>query len=173
MVFILPAEYGLDPTGAGRALGLTKLSEPGLSEEQIRGNKRTGVLTLSDQVPTRTDWTDTFEYELAPYEAIEFKYTLDQGQAVDFAWQADAVLEYDMHSHPFEGGPELTESYSVDEAQRLQGRYVAAFTGLHGWYWHNRTLDPVTLTVRAAGPMTASTVWEGGVPRQRPVPPTE
>ena len=32
VVFILPAEYGIDPTGAGRALGLTKLSEPGPSE---------------------------------------------------------------------------------------------------------------------------------------------
>ena len=48
VVFILPAEYGIDPTGAGSALGLTKLAEPGLSEEQIRGNERTGVLTLSD-----------------------------------------------------------------------------------------------------------------------------
>src|SRR5690606_35239987 len=45
VVFILPAEYGVDPTGAGKALGVTKLSEPELNEEQIRGAKRTGVLT--------------------------------------------------------------------------------------------------------------------------------
>ena len=48
VVFILPAEYGIDPTGAGTALGVTKLAEP----ENIyleRGMKRQGVLTLSEQ----------------------------------------------------------------------------------------------------------------------------
>ncbi len=173
VVFILPAEYGIDPTGAGRALGVTKLAEPGMNEEQIRGAKRTGVLTLSATPMERETWRDTWEFELAPYEAIEFKYTLAEGEAMDFAWEAPVVLEYDMHSHPFEGGEELTESYSVDEAQRMQGRYVAAFSGLHGWYWQNRTLEPVVLTLRADGPFIESTVWEGGIPRKRAVPPAE
>ena len=31
--FVLPAEYGIDPLGIGKALGLTELSEPGLSED--------------------------------------------------------------------------------------------------------------------------------------------
>ena len=29
VVFVLPAEYGKDPTGLGTALGLNKLAEPG------------------------------------------------------------------------------------------------------------------------------------------------
>jgi hypothetical protein len=167
-IFVLPAEFGIDPTGAGKALGLTKLVEP----ENIylqRGMKREGVLTLTPISPPRAGWNDDWQMELAPYEAVEFKYTLAKGQAMDFAWEAPAVLEYDMHAHPFEGGEELTESYSIGQAQRMQGRYVAAFTGLHGWYWQNRTMNPVTVTLRAAGPFTQSTVWEGGIPRKRPV----
>jgi len=173
VVFVLPAEYGIDPTGAGAALGLTKLAEPGLSEEQIRGARRTGVLTLSDQPTQREDWADEWQVTLRPYEGIELKYTLDQGAAIDFEWEATDTVEYDLHSHPFEGGTELTESYAVDDGQRMQGRYVAPFTGLHGWYWQNRNLEDLTVTLRAAGPIGGSTVFEMGSPTERPLSPPE
>lgn len=171
VVFIMPAEYGIDPTGAGKALGVTKLSEPGMSEEQIRGAKRTGVLTLSEQPLQRESWDDEWQVVLAPYESIELKYTLDEGAAIDFEWQATDTVEYDLHSHPFDGGTELTESYAVDEGNRMQGRYVAAFTGLHGWYWQNRNLADVTVTVRAAGPIKGSTVFQMGGETQRSLTP--
>lgn len=173
VVFVLPAEYGIDPTGAGSALGLTKLAEPAMSDEQIRGAKRTGVLTLSEQPLERDQWDDAWQVTLRPYEGIELKYTLDQGAAIDFAWEATDTVEYDLHSHPFEGGTELTESYAVDDGQRMQGRYVAAFSGLHGWYWQNRHLEDVTLTLRAAGPIEGSTIFEMGTPTERELTPPE
>lgn len=171
VAFILPAEYGIDPTGVGKALGVTKLSEPAMSEEQIRGAKRTGVLTLSEQPLQREAWDDEWQVTLAPYQGVELKYTLDEGAAIDFEWEASDTVEYDLHSHPFEGGPEMTESYAVDDGQRMQGRYVAAFSGLHGWYWQNRNLADVTVTIRAAGPIEGSTVFEMGVPTERPLAP--
>lgn len=173
VVFVLPAEYGIDPTGAGDALGLTKLAGEEMSEEQIRGARREGVLTLSDQPLLQRDWADRWQHTLGPYEGIELKYTLNEGAAIDFSWQAGAPLYHDMHSHPFEGGVELTETYSLGDAAGMQGRYVAAFTGLHGWYWQNRTLDPVTITVEAAGPLMESTLFEQGVARPRPITPPE
>jgi len=173
VVFVLPAEYGIDPTGAGRALGLTKLAEPQMNEEQLRGARRTGVLTLSDQPLQRDQWDDEWQVVLGPYEGIELKYTLDEGGAMDFEWEATDTVEYDLHSHPFEGGTELTESYAVDEGERMQGRYVAAFTGLHGWYWQNRNLEDVTLTVRAAGPILGSTVFVMGAPSERELTPPQ
>ena len=171
VVFILPAEYGIDPTGAGRALGLTKLSEPGPSEEEIRGAKRTGALVLAAQEPQRADWDDRFTYELLPYEGIELKYTLTQGKPIEFAWRASKPVQVDMHAHPFEGGEELTETYSKKKTPGEQGRYVPQFTGLHGWYWENRTLEPVTLIVQASGPIEGSTLFERGVPGPRELAP--
>ena len=173
VVFVLPAEYGIDPTGAGSALGLTKLAEPGLSEEQIRGNARTGVLTLSEQPLEIEDAADRWQITLRPYEAIELKYTLDQDGAIQFSWQGTGTLYYDMHSHPFEGGDTLTETYSLGDAARMQGRYVAAFSGLHGWYWQNRSMSDVTLTVEAAGPIEGSTLFEMGIPSERELTPPE
>ena len=132
--FVLPAEYGIDPMGIGNALGITKLAEPTRNEEQIRGNKRTGVLTLSEQPPTPEAWTDRWQITLRPYEAIELKYTLADKARLDFSWTSTAPLYYDLHSHPFEGGDTLTETYSIDTRDQMHGRYVSQFTGLHGWY---------------------------------------
>ena len=173
VVFVLPAEFGIDPTGAGKTLGLTELSEPGVSEEQIRGAGRTGVLTLSETPLQRDQWDDEWQVTLAPYEGIELKYTLNEGDAIDFEWFASDTVEYDLHAHPFEGGTELTESYAVDEGERMQGRYVAAFTGLHGWYWQNRNMADVTVTVRAAGPIRGSTVFQGGGQTERELTPPQ
>jgi hypothetical protein len=173
LVFVLPAEYGIDPTGAGAALGLTKLAEPGLSEEQIRGNKRTGVLTLSEQPLEIANAADRWQIILRPYEAIELKYTLDEKAPIQFSWQGTGELYYDMHSHPFEGGDTLTETYSLGNAARMQGRYVAAFNGLHGWYWQNRSMNDVTLTVEASGPISGSTLFEMGIPTERELTPPE
>ncbi|MBT2134439.1 hypothetical protein KK137_08855 [Croceibacterium sp. LX-88] len=171
VVFVLPAEYGIDPTGAGKALGLTKLSEPAMNEEQIRGAKRVGVLALAEQPPQRTDWTDSWEITLRPYESIELKYTLDKGAALDFTWTATGPLYYDMHSHPFDGGDKLTETYSLGTLDQMHGRYVSQFSGLHGWYWQNRTMSDVTLSLKAAGPITESTLFEMGIPRKRELTP--
>lgn len=173
VVFVLPAEYGIDPTGAGKALGLTQLDEPEMNEEQIRGARRTGVLTVSDAPLQREQWNDVWQVTLAPYEGIELKYTLEEGAAIDFAWDATNTVEYDLHAHPFDGGTELTESYAVDEGSRMQGRYVAAFTGLHGFYWQNRNLEDVTVTMRAAGAIDGSTVFQGGGEAQRELTPSE
>jgi hypothetical protein len=175
VLFVLPAEFGIDPTGLGKAMGLTEIAEPGMSQEQIRGAKRTGVLVLSDAdfAAEPGQASDTWQYEFAPFTSIEFKYTMEQGTSMRFDWQASGELHYDMHSHPFEGGPELTESYAVGDATRVAGTYNAAFTGIHGWYWQNRSSDNVTLTLRASGGITESTLFGEFGESKRPIEPIE
>jgi len=86
---------------------------------------------------------------------------------VVFDWRATKPVRYDMHAHPFEGGEALTESYSVSDAARMRGRYTAAFSGIHGWYWQNRNLETITLTLDASGAIKASTIFgqSGPMPR--------
>jgi len=169
VLFVLPAEFGIDPLGTGRATGLDKIAEPD-NPELERGMRREGVLTLSESTPQPAPGvSDSWEYELAPYESVEFKYTLPEGQPMTFRWQATGALNYDMHGHPFEGGTELTESYGIDKAQAMQGTYVPAFTGEHGWYWDNRSADNVTLRLTASGPMTTSTIYGGPAPFERSI----
>ncbi|HSG34719.1 MAG TPA: hypothetical protein VLA37_09295 [Sphingomonadaceae bacterium] len=173
VLFVLPAEFGIDPTGAGKALGLTEISDPGMSEEQRRGALREGVLTLSDEPfePIPGQVTDQWVRQLGPFESIEFKYTLNEGEPLNFAWSASGPLSYDMHAHPFEGGEDMTESYGVDEARSMSGTYVPAFTGIHGWFWRNDSVDNVTLTLDASGSLTEATVFEGSAQIKREIVP--
>lgn len=169
MLVVLPAERGIDPTGFGAATGLIKIAVPDQPELE-RGMLRTGVLALSETAPEPAPGVqDTWEYELAPFEAVEFKYTIAEGQMVAFRWEGTGELHYDMHAHPFEGGTDLTESYSIADARRLQGTYTPAFTGEHGWFWENRSMESVTLRLEASGAMQSSTVYVTGGSSVRPI----
>jgi hypothetical protein len=157
VIFVLPAEFGVDPTGAGEATGLTGLAAAGEMTEAERGALREGAFTLSDE-PMRVDRRT---FEIRPYAAIEFKYTLQEGDPLVFSWTSTGPVTIDMHAHPFDGGVALTETYSQGEGKTGEtGLYVAPFTGIHGWYWQNRTLDNVTVTINAAGPFTETTIFD-------------
>jgi hypothetical protein len=195
VLFVLPAEFGVDPTGAGRALGLTKMAKPQESEETRRGKLRTNVLfalapsTEPGEPALRSALTergialpadaqlrsDRFTVELLPFEGIEMKYELARGAPMVFRWRASAPVNYDLHAHPYEGGTELTESYALSDAPAQAALYVAPFTGIHGWYWQNQTLDPVTVTVDAMGAITKSFTFDqaGEHPRALTPPSTQ
>ena len=179
--FVLPAELGIDPTGFGEATGLTGLAASGSGENIYlqRGLKRTNVLlpleaTASpDQATLRSTLaskglavpaglqvrTDHWEYELLPYENIEMKYRLAQGQPMIFAWHASKPLNYDMHSVPDQGGNEATESFAITDGPSQTAVYVAPFTGIHGWFWQNRSLEDVTLTIDTVGGFTGAVIF--------------
>ncbi len=164
--FVLPAEFGIDLTGSGQASGLNELAGEQEMTEAERGAMREGtVLTLSDA----NILTDRYERVLAPFEMVEFKYTMQKGAPLIFSWSASAPLQYDMHAHPFEGGEKMTESYSSGESRGMKGSYIAPFTGIHGWYWQNRSMDNVTLVLEGIGGFTTSTLFEGGPGIERPV----
>ncbi|AKH42196.1 hypothetical protein FHS61_003039 [Altererythrobacter atlanticus] len=194
--FVLPAEFGVDPTGIGKATGLVGMSEEeGMSLELQRGMAREGVLLDADATPgpqglsaqfsqmlaahdiaappAEDTKSDRFTFELLPYEGIELKYELAEGAPLLFAWEATGPLNYDMHGHPYEGGEELTESYSITDSPSQSGIYVAPFTGIHGWYWQNRTLDNVTLTLDATGAISASYTFDQAGQHDRAISPIE
>jgi len=168
----LAAEWNIDPTGLGKALRLTEISDPRQVELE-RGALREGVLTLNDGTftPDPAKPSDQWVRELRPFESVEFKYTLTEGQPIQFRWVATGPLTYDMHAHPFDGGEELTESYGQDSAASMAGTYVPAFTGIHGWFWRNDSADNVTLTLDASGALTDSTIFEGSSSYKRQIAP--
>ena len=117
--------------------------------------------------------TDRFQIELQPYEGIELKYVLDQGAPMLFSWSATAPVNVDMHSLPFDGGTEATESFVIEDLPAQTALYVAPFNGIHGWYWQNRTMSPVTLTLDTTGAMSGSKLFDPAGEHDRPLaPPT-
>jgi len=172
VLFVLPAETGIDLTGFGARSDLTKIANPDAQKFLERGLKRKGVFTATDAAPApEAGPSDHWTYEIQPYGEIELKYVLDKDAPITFAWSADGPLNYDMHAHPFEGGEALTESYAIDKASEQSGRYVAAFAGIHGWHWQNRGLTPVRITLDASGKITGSKLLDGRSEEERALTP--
>jgi hypothetical protein len=162
---VLPAEYGIDPTGAGRVLGLTEMGDikHELSEESeadhsaVTGgrdpsslfagflNALIGVAHAEDAGP----WTDEVTFTLAPGETNEIKLTMKEGDVAEYRMGvAGGRVNYDLHAHS--GGKSI--SYEKGRGSSgTEGQIEAAFDGNHGWFWRNRDDQSATVTLFLRG----------------------
>jgi hypothetical protein len=139
---ILPAEYGIDPTGIGKMLGFTSLAQDKLSETTAQRHK-------AEPAAFRQD---TVELKFPPREGYEYKFKLQEGAGMIYSWKAAQGLEYDFHGEP-EGGPKgYFESYEKNNGGAFgNGSFTAPFTGTHGWYFKNNTGETITVKLTTAG----------------------
>jgi len=146
--FVLPAEYGIDLLGIGRALGLTNLS--GAANAKTADPARASTHGPVFPQPSRYQM-DTREFKLGPYEYIEFKYELATGASMLYDWKASAPVIFNLHTDPAGKPEDASESFEKGEAAEKQGAYVAPYDGLHGWYWENPGGGEITLHLSAIG----------------------
>lgn len=151
LAFVLPAEYGVDPLGTGRMTGVLALSGA-----QQRVFAPADGPHLSEQVVFR----------LEPFESVEYKYRLEAGQGMTFEWRATSAVLAELHAEP-DGAPEgFAESYRRERGETGAGSYQARFPGWHGWFWENRGVEAVTVTLDAAGFFSAARTYGGGRVRE-------
>ena len=101
---------------------------------------------------------------IVPKEGMEFKYRLARGAAMLYSWTSSDPLFYEMHASPDET-PRFAEFFEKSEGgARAHGSYVAPFTGIHGWYWENRSNREVTITLTATGFFTETIEFRSGQP---------
>lgn len=160
---VLPAEYGIDPTGIGKALGLTTLNAnsdetaPALSAATLSGNPaavapvvQTPAATVAkSEVPFRSD---EMSLTLQANEGAEIKAAMRKGEQFVFVWTAEGgPVNFDMHGERPNAGNEFTSYWKDIQQTGAQGTFVAPFDGTHGWYWRNRGDKPVTVKVNVSG----------------------
>jgi len=152
VVAVLPAEFGVDPTGIGRRLGLLALADV---KSQVTAFQQAQGSGAGSSVVTATDRAlqqETVDFKLAPHEFVEYKYRLDKGQALLYAWHATAAVNLEFHAEP-DGAPKgYAETYEKRTGvEHASGTLMAPFAGIHGWYWENPTDREVTVTLTSAG----------------------
>jgi hypothetical protein len=155
VVAVLPAEYGIDPLGAGAALGLIRSAAPAVDTA--------GPLPSAGPATYKVD---DAEFELAPYDYVEYKYRLAQSDTMVYSWEATAPVIHDFHGAPDTGGSEAEVSLDKQSKSRAAGSLTAAFPGMHGWYWENPGATPITIRVRSAGFYTAAVEYRSNRTRR-------
>ncbi|MCA1584091.1 MAG: hypothetical protein LC791_04705 [Acidobacteria bacterium] len=149
---VLPAEYGLDPTGAGRAIGVFRplASVTAASESLPEMAAATSGSLLKRPAPFRSD---EMTLTLKSGEGAEIKAAMRAGERFVFSWTtAGGGVDVDMHGETVNAPEGDYSSYWKDELQWSgHGAFEAPAAGNYGWFWQNLNDDPVTVTVKTSG----------------------
>lgn len=180
LVIVMPAEYGIDPTGVGSVTGLKRMGEikvllaeeaaqdeeallsaingtaptPPAEVVQTASPSSTVVAEIAEPTLANAERSDEMQVTLAPDAATEVKVTLAKGKSVQFAWESNGgAVNFDTHGDS--AALDISYfSYGKGIEQSQSGTVEAAFDGHHGWYWRNRTDTAVTITLRTTGAYT-------------------
>lgn len=168
---VMPAEYGIDPTGIGKIVGLKKMGEIRVSlakeeaadlakdasaKTELQQKEVNPVVPATPQVAATSVKTLNHEMQvtLAPDEGAEIKVEMSKGNKVQYAWSTDGdKANFDVHADSQTLGIDYHQ-YGKGSSQSEQGSIEAAFDGSHGWFWRNRTSDPVVITLKTKGEYT-------------------
>lgn len=152
---VLPAEYGIDPFGAGRALGLLKMTNsPKPASDVVPAAAGTRAIAAAPVARTSAALrSDEMSVTLAPGEGAEVKAVVRKGERFVFNWSTDgAPVKADMHGEPENAKPnEFTTYWKEPQQTGGRGEFTAGFDGIHGWFWRNKGAQPVTIKVQVTG----------------------
>ncbi len=157
-VFILvavvgPAEYGVDPTGLGKTLGLTALATPQQQEQPQQQDVKSAVSCPTGQ--QIADWMDIVMITIPAGSGLEYKFHVKEKAELVYDWKTDgAKLHFDFHGEPAGDTTGYFKSFKETTNNQSTGVLNAPFTGSHGWYWENNTQTPVRVTLKTRGQYT-------------------
>ena len=149
---VLPAEYGIDPTGIGSVLRLTEMGriKMALANEAL-ADKGTAPAQARAAAPGMR--SDEMQVTLAPGAGTEVKMAMRKGATVRYEWKTDGgVVNHDTHGEPENAAPNTFHRYKKEkDVTGNSGEFSAVFDGHHGWFWRNRGDKPVTITLKTSG----------------------
>ncbi|QDO82720.1 hypothetical protein FM037_05065 [Shewanella psychropiezotolerans] len=172
---ILPAEYNIDPTGIGKALGLTQIAEAAsvIPEVAVSGNETVfafgqtapvnskeianapsvGEIAQARQTPGVR--SDTVKINIPAGKGLEYKLLMDEFVHLKYEWSTGGEeLYFDFHGEPKGDTTGYFESFSITTSDKVKGSLTTPFAGAHGWYWKNKTDSPITVTLSTTGDYT-------------------
>jgi len=172
---ILPAEYGIDPTGIGQMLGLKSMGEikqqlhaeaaadalPAVETTMVDSTSVPSI-TTADSTATTDNTANTNEgtlqshqmtVTLQPNQAAEIKLSMSKGTQVDYQWTTQGGgVNFDTHGDMLNAPKDFYHGYGKGVNQTEDaGQLTAAFDGKHGWFWRNRGKQAVTVTLTTRG----------------------
>lgn len=174
---VLPSEYGIDPTGIGRVLGLTQMGDikMQLAEEAKKHSAASGTAsgtapeppasapavvatatpapepspTLSAAGTNTAQKSDETTATLKPNEGVECKLEMSKGAKAKYEWSsAGGPVNYNLHTDTPNGSHPYKKGTGVE---RDSGEITAVSDGYHGWFWRNRNSKDVTITLKTSG----------------------
>lgn len=181
ITIVLPAEYGIDPTGFWKMTWLTKLapnyidenveqcSETELSictgtkkEENIEQSFEEAIKIVEKSEENKEENKETSNvsnklektYTIPAKGNVEIKFKMNKWDEMTFNWESSELVYFDQHWEPTtrEWKQFLPYKTVKDWKQNSDGwNIVAEFTWTHGWYWRNLSNNEMTVKLSLNG----------------------
>ncbi|MFT6734319.1 MAG: hypothetical protein ACJAS9_002519 [Polaribacter sp.] len=136
---IYPIEFGQDPLGTGKILGLP-------------------VLQAATKVETEPMNKSMYEFQkdsvdiiIPAKSGLEYKFKLTQFSNLTYKWTSEIPLYFDFHGEPKGDTTGYFESYTIATSNKMEGSMTVPFEGVHGWYWKNTSDEEVLVTLNTQG----------------------
>lgn len=175
VIAVLPAEYGIDPTGVGNVLGLTKMGEIKVSLAQDATAEMAATKAMKKEAKKVAEpaakvieiaggtqaknpvKSDSITLSLKPNQGREVKVKMMKGGKVVYKWKtSNGRANFDIHGDSAKHKINYF-NYSKGSSESSDGVLEAEFDGKHGWFWRNRTSKPMTITLEVEGEFTEMT----------------
>ncbi len=174
---VLPAEYGIDPTGVGHYLGFSKL------HHHVENTDATAPVEMVVQQPQRLlkleeggsspdvaipaevnnpapvkqleEREDSILFNVPAGKGLEYKINMLKYGKLKYEWTTDkGTVFFDFHGEVKEKIPSdnvYFESYAVAYSNNMIGNFLAPFEGKHGWYYKNNSETDMLISIRLKG----------------------
>ncbi|MDO9274361.1 MAG: hypothetical protein Q7T92_02295 [Lutibacter sp.] len=176
---VLPAEYGIDPTGAGKLLGFSKLyipenpETPSTTFEGTVSNTSFPLIKLekagsdsnverpmeADNPPPAKQFEqkeDSVQIIVPAGKGIEFKINMLKYGTMKYEWTTAnrEILYFDFHGEvkqETEVKDVYFESYTMANSNNMVGTFLAPYEGKHGWFFRNNSNTDAIVNLRLKG----------------------
>ncbi|MFD1631814.1 hypothetical protein ACR78F_07410 [Sphingobacterium spiritivorum] len=164
---VLPAEYGIDPLGIGKATGFSKLyvgeantetlaSVPHkiLQLENVGSGAEVPKPAAADNPAPATqlaERTDEVNVVIPAGKGLEYKVDMLKHGNLRYEWITDkGELYFDFHGE-VKNNNNYFESYTIAYSNNMVGSLLAPFEGPQGWYFKNNSNEDITVKIRMKG----------------------
>ena len=153
---VLPAEYGIDPLGIGKATGFSKLYVAEESTENLASGPHK-ILKLenvgspadvakpdaaNNPAPATqlTERTDEVSVIIPAGKGLEYKVNMLKYGQLKYEWITDkGELYFDFHGE-VKNNSNYFESYAIAYSNNMAGSLISPFEGPQGWYFKNNSI---------------------------------
>ncbi|MEJ7779275.1 MAG: hypothetical protein WKF68_06765 [Daejeonella sp.] len=174
---VLPAEYGMDPTGAGKLFGFSRLYVPEEAENDqmssASGVQRSFPVIKLEKAgsgpevkrPAEADKPapaeqldereDRVQVTVPAGKGIEYKINMLKHGKIKYEWTTNkGTVYFDFHGEvkqAKEAKAVYFESYTIAYSNNMVGTFLSPYEGKHGWFFRNDSSTDIIVTLRLKG----------------------
>ena len=180
IIAVLPAEYGMDPSGAGKLFGFSRLYVPEESAvitmaQGPAGQQSFPLIKLekagsgpdvnrpaeADNPASEeqlTEREDSVQVIVPAGKGIEYKINMLKHGRMKYEWATNkGTVYFDFHGEvkqAQEAKAVYFESYTIAYSNNMVGTFLSPYEGKHGWFFRNNGNTDVIVNLRLKGQYT-------------------